>query len=142
MESSNLGRLFIKVDDLLLSWTAGQLDKPFSITTFFTLDYLASHGPASMKSLARALDITPASVTALSSKLEKAGWIQRQPSLEDRRSHLLTITPAGSEILAEDYRTMQAFFDKHLSMEDQKTLMALFQRILQHSRTEHIKNPS
>jgi DNA-binding MarR family transcriptional regulator len=133
MESYNLGQLFIKVDDLMLSWTAGRLDKPFSITTFFALDYLAPHSPASMKSLAHALDITPASVTALSNKLEKAGWIRREPHPEDRRSHLLSITPAGSEILNDDYRTMQSFFDQHLNTEDQKTLMTLFQRIILHT---------
>lgn len=138
MEPPNLGRLFIKVDDLVLSWTAGRLDKPFSITTFFALDYLASHSPASMKSLARALDITPASVTALSSKLETAGWIRREPHPEDRRSHLLSITPAGSEILSDDYRTMQAFFDRHLNREDQETLMTLFQRIIRNTAA----NPS
>jgi len=130
MDQENLGRLFIQIDSLLLDWAAGRKEKPFSMTTFFALDFLANHGPTSMKTLATGLDITPASVTTLSHKLEGAGWIARQPNPYDRRSSLLAITAAGREILQGDYESMQSFFDQHLSAAEQQDLRAMLQKII------------
>lgn len=136
MKPHNLGRLYIQIDHLLLKWADEQSDKTFSLTVFFTLDFLQSQGPVSMKSLAEALDITPASVTTLSQKLERADWIERQPNPNDRRGALISITPAGSEILAGDYRSMQGFFDLHLSVDEQQHLASIFRRVIANSTQE------
>ena len=129
MDQENLGRLFIQIDHLLLSWAASQADKPFSMTTFFALDFLITNGPTSMKTLADGLDITPASLTALSQKLESAGWIERKPNPHDRRGALLLITPSGRNTLAADYQTFQSFFDLHLNPQQQLELTDLLQKI-------------
>lgn len=136
METHNLGRLFIQFDHLLLAWAEEQSDKPFSLTVFFALDFLQSRGPVSMKSLAEALDITPASVTPLSQKLEQAAWIERQPNPYDRRGALLSITPAGSEVLTSDYHKMQAFFDLHFSSDEQELIASIFQRVITNATRE------
>ncbi|MBN1266963.1 MAG: MarR family transcriptional regulator [Anaerolineales bacterium] len=136
MERTNLGRLFFRIDHLLLSWAASHADTPFSITAFFALDHLATHGPTSMKTLAAALDITPASLTALSSKLEKAGWIERQPNPYDRRGALLVCTPAGSKKLSSDYHSMQSFFDSYLEKQEQWALSDILQVIVDHENQQ------
>lgn len=130
MNLLNLGRLFFKIDHMLLSWAADRSDKRFSMTAFFALDYLAAHGESSMKTLAEALDITPASLTALSTKLEQAGRIERLPNPQDRRSSLLAITAEGGDALAEDYRTMQDFFNHYLAQDQQQQLSAIFHNII------------
>jgi DNA-binding MarR family transcriptional regulator len=45
--------------------------------------------------IARAADLTPASVTALVDHLERDGLVERRRSEHDRRSVVITLTPSG-----------------------------------------------
>lgn len=51
--------------------------------------------------LARAADLTPASVTAMLDHLEEKEMVQRRRSEQDRRNVVVSLTPAGRAILAE-----------------------------------------
>lgn len=51
--------------------------------------------------LARAADLTPASVTALLDQLERQGMVERRRDPADRRVVVVALTPAGRELLAE-----------------------------------------
>lgn len=51
--------------------------------------------------LAKAADLTPASVTAMLDHLEEKGMVQRRRSEQDRRLVVISLTPAGRAILSE-----------------------------------------
>jgi DNA-binding MarR family transcriptional regulator len=55
----------------------------------------------SMKDLAEQLLLTHHAAVQLVDRLAKAGLAGREPSLEDRRSVLLKLTPAGAELLGD-----------------------------------------
>ncbi len=49
--------------------------------------------------LAKAADLTPASVTAMLDGLEQSGMVQRRRSEQDRRVVFVSLTPAGRELV-------------------------------------------
>ena len=51
--------------------------------------------------LAKAADLTPASVTALLDQLEQQGMVERRRDPSDRRVVVVSLTPSGRELLAE-----------------------------------------
>ena len=60
------------------------------------------------KQVSKLLDITTGSVTAMSDRLEAAGFLIRRPNPSDRRSLLLHLTPAGDHAMRWVYEQ----FDK------------------------------
>ncbi|MCI4373810.1 MAG: MarR family transcriptional regulator, partial [Thermoplasmata archaeon] len=62
-----------------------------------------------MSKLAGLLGVRPQTVTPIVDTLERAGWVRRVRSTEDRRESLLTLTPKGKRLL-ESVRT--SFFEK------------------------------
>jgi DNA-binding MarR family transcriptional regulator len=61
------------------------------------LDYLARLGPQMPKELARLSGLAPASVTALIDRLERKGFVGREPHPDDRRKVLITLDPGAIE---------------------------------------------
>jgi DNA-binding MarR family transcriptional regulator len=57
--------------------------------------------PLTPKQLAAQLELTTGAVTALTDRLIEHGLITREANPGDRRSLLLGLTPAGSELLAD-----------------------------------------
>ncbi|MBB4663496.1 MarR family winged helix-turn-helix transcriptional regulator [Conexibacter arvalis] len=51
--------------------------------------------------LAKAADLTPASVTAMLDQLEQAGMVERRRGQSDRRQVVVSLTPAGRALLRE-----------------------------------------
>ncbi|MET9804904.1 MarR family transcriptional regulator [Streptomyces sp. NPDC006368] len=69
-----------------------------------TLRALAAVGRSAavgLTELGRALHITPASTSRLCGRLESAGLLARHAHGADRRKSLLTLTPAGEEVMEE-----------------------------------------
>ncbi|MFJ1766061.1 MarR family winged helix-turn-helix transcriptional regulator [Amycolatopsis sp. NPDC088138] len=61
------------------------------------LDYLARLGPQMPKELARLSGLAPASVTALIDRLERKGFVSREPHPDDRRKVLIALDPGAIE---------------------------------------------
>jgi DNA-binding MarR family transcriptional regulator len=59
------------------------------------LGHLYQDGPMTPRDLADTLDMTSGTVTALLDRVEKAGFLVRSTNPGDRRSLLITATPAG-----------------------------------------------
>lgn len=59
------------------------------------LGHLYQGGPMTPRDLADTLDMTSGTVTALLDRVEKAGFLVRSTNPGDRRSLLITATPAG-----------------------------------------------
>ena len=70
-----------------------------SVPQAWTLLRLEESGPCSMRDLARALRLTPPTVTSLVGRLVKVGLAVRRLDPADRRVVRASITPRGKELL-------------------------------------------
>ena len=77
--------------------------------------YLQQHSPISQKQLAQALQIRPASLSELLSKLQRKNLIQRTLSPTDSRSRLVCLTPLGLREVQEYERKSQRLHSAMLS---------------------------
>ncbi|MDX6355641.1 MAG: hypothetical protein QOF98_2544 [Streptomyces sp.] len=87
-------RLRRVVDDRM---TAGGL----SLARTKVLQVLERRGPLRQTTLAEELGHAPRSVTQSVEALEREGLIERTPVPDDRRSKLVTLTPAGTKALTD-----------------------------------------
>ncbi|MGY4643984.1 MarR family transcriptional regulator [Cellulomonas sp. URHB0016] len=63
------------------------------------LDLITRHGPLSASALARTAGLHPATMTGVLDRLERAGWIVRERSAQDRRAIVVrAVTERGAEI--------------------------------------------
>jgi MarR family multiple antibiotic resistance transcriptional regulator len=58
--------------------------------------------------IAREVAITVGATSKAIDRIEDAGWCRRSPNPEDRRSSLLSLTPAGKRLLAAATPTFEA----------------------------------
>jgi DNA-binding MarR family transcriptional regulator len=72
------------------------------------LGYLYGSGPTAPRDLAAAMGFTTGSVTAMLDRVERAGFLVRNNNPEDRRSILVTITPAGEHAVQGLYEEFDA----------------------------------
>ncbi len=89
-----LGRDFNTVLERQLK-PAGLTEAEFRMLT----GLLAHDGHASAGDLCAALAQSPANLTRISDALVERGFVTRNPDLADRRRMLLTLQPAGEELL-------------------------------------------
>lgn len=78
--------------------------------------WLLHHGgPATQRSLAEALKVTPRNVTGLVDALAATGFVTREPHPTDRRATLVSLTSLGTTTMAEmtrDHRKLaELLFD-------------------------------
>lgn len=97
------------------------------------LESVAAFGPLSQVDLGRTIRMDRTSVVQLVDRLEAAGWMARMPDYEDRRVHLLRLTPEGVERL-ETVRKLAAEaerdFTRPMSAADLARLKAELRRLL------------
>ncbi len=85
-----------------------------------------------MSEIAKALQLTLSSVTAVVDKLEAKAFVTRQRSLEDRRIVRVSLTAEGRKLydLVEGaQRELSMSVLKVLSREEQDMLLALFRKL-------------
>jgi len=73
----------------------GLLSTPFSLTEVRLLYEIAHHAGITASALCADLSLDPGYLSRILTKFEKRGWIHRQPSADDRRQTLLTLTAKG-----------------------------------------------
>jgi DNA-binding MarR family transcriptional regulator len=89
-------------------------------------------GPPRMSELADWLALSRGGITKLVDRLEEAGYIERMPSSNDRRSLHAKLTPAGERMLAEMEPICTAEVDRHLgalSAEEAKLVTASLEKV-------------
>jgi DNA-binding MarR family transcriptional regulator len=64
------------------------------------MSLLEAHGPSTQQSLAARLAVSPTMITQMVDEAESRGLVERRRNPEDRRSYLVTLTPAGADKLA------------------------------------------
>ena len=79
----------------------------------------------SQRALARAMQLSPATVTATLKLLERSGYVRRIPDSADQRINRVALTESGDAVMREGIRRMMALDDvmeEGLSPEDKETL--------------------
>lgn len=81
--------------------------------------------------LAKSLNITPATVTKMLQRMEKAGFVQRRPDLEDQRVSRVYLTEAGRAIQSEVQYIWQKMEDETFGSFSQEELTELWKYLVQ-----------
>jgi DNA-binding MarR family transcriptional regulator len=89
--------------DLVLGWEryreAAADELGIGPTEVAALGLLYHSGPHTPSDIGQRLNLTSGSVTALLDRLEGAAFVSRTPNPDDRRSLLVTLTPAGQHAM-------------------------------------------
>ena len=75
---------------------------------FEMLRYLRQHPDARVADLASAFAIGVGTTSKIVDRMEKEGWMERRPNPANRRSSLLTLTPAGQAVVSRAEPAWQA----------------------------------
>jgi DNA-binding MarR family transcriptional regulator len=78
------------------------------LTDMQTIHMLQLYGPSTPSRLAAATGLSSGGVTVALDRLEKAGYIRRQPNPADRRSLLITLIPSSLAKIAGLYEEVEA----------------------------------
>lgn len=103
----------------------------FSKSHILILAFLHTEGPKRPSAIAEKLKVTTGGVTVLTTKLIKAGLIEKTQNEADRRASQIHITEAGIEMLERSHQQIDKLFENLFGMltEDEiKTLTAIFEK--------------
>jgi MarR family transcriptional regulator, 2-MHQ and catechol-resistance regulon repressor len=112
-----------------------------TLTQFAVLEALYHLGPMSLSDVAEKVLTTGGNLTMVAGNLEKQGLARRQPSPEDKRVQIVTLTLKGKSLIRQIFPQHAAAiveFLSALSSEEQARLGDLCQR-LGRQETEHGK---
>jgi DNA-binding MarR family transcriptional regulator len=100
---------------------------------FHALGYLREHSGVSQQEIGEVMMLDDNAVVLLLNELEAAGWSVRRRDPEDRRRHLVELTPAGVEAVNRAEKAREGIEDEllgELSREERATLRKLVSRAL------------
>ena len=103
---------------------------------FPVLNHLAEAGPVSQQELGAALRINPSNLVGLLDVLEADGLLMRTRDRADRRRHLVELTAAGRQRLAQAWHAAEATEREllsPLSPIEREQLQVSLQRLVGHS---------
>lgn len=105
--------------------------EPFGLRmiTFTALMLIVENPDLSQTQLAGALSVERSNLVTIVDDLEKNGWIARNPSPHDRRSHALRATPAGESVCAAARTAVEAHEDEMLAGLDADDIAALIETL-------------
>lgn len=105
-----MGKLIFEIDraaDQILQAQVG-----ISYKRLLFLIVLQHSGTVTQHELAVALGYSDPAVSTMLVELVKDGYVETAPSPEHRRKRLVTMTPKGSEVLAQGRQLLDAHFDR------------------------------
>ena len=85
---------------------------------FQILGLLHDHGPLAQRELIQTMGVAPSILVTLLNPLEADGLVTRQRDPDDRRRHLVTLTPAGKRQLASAARAQKHTEDERFASLD------------------------
>ena len=101
------------------------------------LTVLREGGESTQQALATTLQIDRTNLVGLLNELEADKLIERRRSAEDRRRHIVDITPAGAKRLAQAERALATVEDDVLGRLDDRQREMLY-RLLQQATSDHV----
>ena len=99
------------------------------------LSYLDRRAPARQQELCETLMVDANNCVLLLNELEEAGWVERRRDPEDRRRHVVDITPAGHDALDRARAAQETLEDEILAGLDEgerEQLRGLMLKAIQH----------
>ena len=99
----------------------------YSKSHILILAFLHTEGPKRPSAIAEKLKVTTGGVTVLTSKLLKAGLIEKTQNETDRRASQIHITEAGIQMLAQSKKQVDVVFESLFGMLDEDELKTLTQ---------------
>jgi DNA-binding MarR family transcriptional regulator len=114
---------------------ANELLRPLGIVVrhLGLLSLLAEHGPSSQQALAQRLSVSPTMITQIVDEVEARGLAERRRNPDDRRSYLVSLTPAGRRKLTAGRRiatTLAGEFAAAIGEDGDHELRALLHKML------------
>ncbi len=91
-------------------------------TDYQILNLLDLFGPATPGDLAQLTDLSSGGMTVVIDRLEKAGYLEREPNPRDRRSVIVRFAAAPKRRIARLYEPILARMDKLFAAYDEKQL--------------------
>lgn len=126
-------RLFLNVSRLHKIKTEEALDKlPSTPSQHKMLATIDQKKLDSQKSLSKELNISSAAVAVTLTKLEKANFIEKKQTPEDKRANGITITDAGKELLKTTkhaFQKMDEEFFKPLSDDELASFIEILRKL-------------
>lgn len=105
----------------------------FSKSHILILTFLHTEGPKRPSSIAEKLKVTTGGVTVLTTKLIKAGLIEKTQNEADRRASQLHITEAGIDVLDRSREQVENLIEHLFGMltrDEIKTLHNIFEKCM------------
>jgi DNA-binding MarR family transcriptional regulator len=100
---------------------AARFDSTLQPAAFLLVRYLFSFGPTSATILAESTAMDRSSVTRLVNLLKSLGYVKSEPSSDDRRSVLLTLTELGHQRTIDALKEKEStFYSRILKWDDSK----------------------
>lgn len=116
---------------LIVHWNK-TFNENLGVSHILVLSHLKEHGKSRPSDIAKALGLTPPSLTHLSEKLVKKGLAVRTADEADRRILYLSITDEGRIVLrrahVEGQELRKKLFEK-LTDEERKQLLAIYKKL-------------
>jgi DNA-binding MarR family transcriptional regulator len=75
---------------------------------------IAELGPSTLRSIGRAIQLSPSTVVGIVDRLEEKGLVQRERDTRDRRNVFVAVTEAGQAVLANAPSALPNGFDSLL----------------------------
>jgi DNA-binding MarR family transcriptional regulator len=100
---------------------------------YIALNTLAGTPGMGQRQLGEALHLDPNNTVLMLNDLEAAGWAERRRDVDDRRRHVVELTPAGRRALARADQALDGLEDDvldNLSPEERATLRGLLLRAM------------
>lgn len=94
---------------------------------------LSVHKRLSMKEISELIGKDKSTVTSLVNKLEKLGYVRKNPSIDDKRVIYLELEEKSEEIVASVFQVAALFQEKVegiLTEEEMKTLLSLMEKLI------------
>ncbi len=104
-----------------------------------SLSYVRDHNGGPQQELAEALCMDANNVVLLLNELEELGYVSRRRDPDDRRRHLVDLTPAGAKALGDAEHRQETIEDdvlKALDDDERATLWRLLGRALRGAEPE------
>ncbi|WP_066295313.1 MarR family winged helix-turn-helix transcriptional regulator [Bacillus sp. FJAT-29937] len=118
-------------NDLIIRWNKG-FNKDLGVSHVLVLGHLRVNGKSRPSDIAKALGLTPPTVTHLMEKLVKRQLVTRSTDETDRRIIYLEITNAGEMILKEANESGQILrkklFEK-LTDEERQQMLHIYRKL-------------
>ncbi|MEW9672767.1 MarR family winged helix-turn-helix transcriptional regulator [Ammoniphilus sp. 3BR4] len=128
-----LFRVWMKASKALLDNIRKDIDRyEINPEHFMILELLYSKGPHPVQKISETLSIPSGSITYVVDKLEKRGFVERQPSPTDRRASNVVLTEKGEALFDEIFPKHVETISKNLSFisnEEKEQLIDLLKRI-------------